>query len=553
MDAISFLQKKKRDIKNTVVVFPFTYVNPHNALPPIAAEYLQAGILETGRNAILLDMRYEIDIKDHLETADLVCLYGHFEDCSMFVKRHIHVINEVLDQIPPQTPIVAGGTNFNDPEKAFELFPKVDVIILENPETCIMKLLDGDQFEAVDNIAYRKNGKVIKTRHVINALPETIYPRRRFRNPNYKYHAVGIKIDLVRAGMGCNYKCKFCYQYGKDFDGSYRRWQGRSAQSLFNEIKEIEAPLIGWVDDDMTAGMKALDELSDMLLEHKIQKLFGGTGRIDHVNRYIEKKSDDVLKKMEKAGFLALSFGVESLNPKTLEFYGKGQTIESIEKAMRLMNQTNILLICNFIFGSPGETEQDMMDMLWFGRKWNVDTIVTNRMGFPGDSEICSAIYYPETGQFRPGMEMITGDELARIKYTVKFAQRTPFRILLSLLKLYRHRGLFLDPLYILCCALETMTRHSWLEKTRVFPFFLKVTKRIVVIPIIRSTLRMLAVVITPPVRFINWIFERIDRWLGISTSLLPKFFLYLQNGMYKRQVARSQVRQVGSTKEKES
>ena len=548
MDIISFLQKKKKDIKNTVVVFPFTYVNPHNALPPIAAEYLQAGILETGRNAILLDMRYEIDIKNHLESADLVCLYGHFEDCSMFVKQNIHVINEVLNQIPPQTPIIAGGTNFNDPEKAFALFPKVDVIILENPETCIMKLLDGDQFEAVDNIAYRKNGKVIKTKHVINALPETIYPRRSFRNPNYKYHAAGIKIDLVRAGMGCNYKCKFCYQYGKDFDGSFRRWQGRSAQSLFNEIKEIEAPIIGWVDDDMTAGMKALDELSDMLLEHKIQKLFGGTGRIDHVNKYIEKKGIDVLKKMEKAGFLALSFGVESLNQKTLEFYGKGQTVESIEKAMRLMNQTNILLICNFIFGSPGETEQDMMDMLWFGRKWNVDTIVTNRMGFPEGSELYNAIYDPETGQFRPGMEMITGDELARIKYTVKFAQRTPFRIILSLLKLYRHRGLFLDPLYLLCCALETMTRHSWLEKTRGFPFFLKMTKRIVLIPIIRSILRILAVVITPPVKFINWIFEHIDRWLGISTSLLPKFFLYLQNGMYKRQVAHLQVRQVRST-----
>jgi len=548
MDSISFLQKKKKDIKNTVVVFPFTYVNPYNALPPIAAEYLQAGILETGRNAILLDMRYEIDIKDHLETADLVCLYGHFEDCSIFVKQDIHVINEVLDQIPPQTPIVAGGTNFNNPEKAFELFPKVDVIILENPETCIMELLDGEPFEAVDNIAYRKNGKVIKTSRVIHALPETIYPRRSFRNPKYKYHAAGIKIDLVRAGIGCNYNCKFCYQYGKDFDGSFRRWQGRSAQSLFNEIKEIEAPIIGWVDDDMTAGMKALDELSDKLLEHKIQKLFGGTGRIDHVNKYIEKKGIDTLIKMEKAGFLALSFGVESLNPKTLAFYGKGQTIESIEKAMRLMNQTNILLICNFIFGSPGETEQDMMDMLWFGRKWNVDTIVTNRMGVPEGSEIYKAIYHPETGQFRPGMEMITEDELARIKYTVKFAQRTPFRIMLSLLKLYRHRGMFLDPLYIFCCALETLIKHSWLEKTRVVPFFLKITKRIVVIPIIRSILRVLAVVITPPIKFINWIFEQIDRRLGISTSLLPKFFLYLEHGMYKRQVAHSQVRQVRST-----
>ncbi len=542
MDTISFLEKKKDTIQNVVVVFPFTYVNPHNAMPPVAAEYLQAGILATGRNAVLLDMRFEIDIRDQLENADLVCLYGHFEDCSIFVKQKIHVINEVLEQIPAHTPIVAGGTNFNDPEKAFELYPKVDVIILENPETCIMELLDSEDFEAVTNIAYRKNDQLIKTHRIIHPLPEDIFPVRSARNPKYKYHAIGIPIDLVRAGIGCNYQCNFCYQYGKDFDGSFRRWQGRSAQSLFNEMQQIEAPIVGWVDDDMTAGMKALDELSRMLIANNIQKLFGGTGRIDHVNRYVEKNGEDVLNRLEKAGFLALSFGVESLNPKTLKFYGKGQSVASIEKAMRLMNKTNILLVCNFIFGSPGETEADMMDMLWFGRKWNADTIVTNRMGFPEDSDIHRAIY-DEDGNFRPGMEMITGKELERIKYSVKFGQRTPFRILLSLLKLYRHRGMFLDPTYLFCCALETMTQHSWLEKTRIFPWMLRLTKKIVVLPWVRQVLRVLAIIATPPVKLLNWLFELIDKPTGLSTRLLPRFFLYLTEGMYKRQVARAQVR----------
>jgi tRNA A37 methylthiotransferase MiaB len=542
MSTISFLEKKKDNIQNVVVVFPFTYVNPYNAMPPVAAEYLQAGILATGRNAILLDMRFEIDIREHLESADLVCLYGHFEDCSMFVKRDIHVINEVLDQIPAHTPIVAGGTNFNDPEKAFSKFPKVDVIILENPETCIRELLDSEDFESVTNIAYQNNGQLIKTQRIIHPLPEDIYPNRKVRNPKYKYHAIGIPIDLVRAGIGCNYQCNFCYQYGKDFDGSFRRWQGRSAQSLFNEMQEIEAPLVGWVDDDMTAGMKALDELSGMLIANGIQKLFAGTGRIDHVNRYVEKNGTEVLKRLEKAGLLALSFGVESLNPKTLKFYNKGQSLASIEKAMRLMNKTNILLVCNFIFGSPGETEADMMDMLWFGRKWNVDTVVTNRMGFPEDSDIHRAIY-DENGNFRPGMEMITGKELERIKYNVKFGQRTPFRILLSLLKLYRHRGMFLDPTYLFCCALETLTQKSWLEKTRVFPWILKITKRIVVVPWVRQVLRVLAIIATPPAKLLNWLFELIDKPTGLSTKLLPRFFLYLTKGMYKRQVAQAQVR----------
>ena len=545
MNSISFLQKKKGNIDNVVIVYPFPYVNPYYALPPIAAEYLQAGILETGRKATLLDMRYEIDIKEHLDKADLVCLFGYFEDCSLFVKWKVHVINEILDQIPPDIPIVAGGTNFGNPDKAFELYPKIDVIIRGNPEICIMELLNGERFEDIDNLAYRKNGEIIKTKRIIHALSENIFPRRSFRNPKYNYHIMGIKTDLIKAGVGCNYKCKFCYQYGKDFDGTFRRWQGRSAQSLFNEIKEIEAPIVGWVDDDMTTDMKTLDRLSDLLLQNKVRKLYAGTGRIDHVNKYVDKSNAEVLKKMEKAGFLALSFGVESLKRDTLQFYGKGQTVESAEKALRLMQKTNILLICSFIFGSPGETEQDMMDMLWFGRKWNLDNIVTNRLRVTENSDMHYAIYDSETGKVKPGMERIRGDELARIKHKVKFGQKTPFRVLLSLLKLYRHQGMFIDPIYLLCCTLETVTKHSWLEKTLIFPAFLKITKKIVIFPAIRKFLRLIAVILTPPFKAINWLFEIIDKYLRISTNLLPNLFLFLKNGIYKRQVTRTQIRYV--------
>jgi len=142
MDLISCSQKKRGDINNVVIVYPFTYINPYLVLPPIAAEYLQAGVVQTGRKAILLDMRYETEIKEHLENADLVCLYGHFEDCSLFGKWEIHVIPEVLEQVPSDVPIIAGGTGFSDPEHAFELYPTIDVLIRGNPEILIAKLLN---------------------------------------------------------------------------------------------------------------------------------------------------------------------------------------------------------------------------------------------------------------------------------------------------------------------------------------------------------------------------------------------------------------------------
>ena len=61
MRSIANLEMKIRDARKVVIVHPFTYVNPYSILPPVAAEYLQAGVIETGREAVLLDMRFETD------------------------------------------------------------------------------------------------------------------------------------------------------------------------------------------------------------------------------------------------------------------------------------------------------------------------------------------------------------------------------------------------------------------------------------------------------------------------------------------------------------
>ena len=102
---------------------------------------------------------------------------------------------------------------------------------------------------------------------------------------------------------------------------------------------------------------------------------------------------------------------------------------------------------------------------------------------------------------------------------------------------------MFIDPIYLFCCMLETMTQHTWLEKTRIFPFLLRIIKRVVIFPPFRHLLRWIAIILTPPLKAANWLFEVIDRYLGLSTKMLPSFFLYLSDGVYKKQIARTQIR----------
>lgn len=534
---ITYVNKKKTDIQNVLIVYPFTNINPQFNLPPIAAEYLQAGIAAAGRNATLLDMRFETDIEEHIQNADLVCLYGFFEDCSIFGKWSIHVISEVLDQVPDDTSIVAGGTGFSNPEETLKAYPKIDVVIRGMPDTPIRELLESGSPETVNNLVYRCGNEFVRNPSAIPKLSDDVFPKRALRKPNYKYELFGIPVDLVRAGIGCNYRCRFCYQYGKGTEGNFLRWQGRSPQSQFQELSEIKAPIVLWVDDDMTTDMQALDGLADLLIEHNVPKLFIGTGRVDHV-----LKSDvSVLKKLERAGFLALAFGVESLKDETLRFYGKGQTNEVTEQAMKMMNETNILLVCNFLLGSPGETKEDMMEFLEFGRRWDVDTLVTNRLRVPEGSDIHRLIHDQKTGIEKPGMERIKGEELNQIKKMIKFGQRTPFRLALSLLKIYRHRGLFLDPLYFACHCLETLAKYTWVEKTGILPVLFYIPKKLSSFKPLRSVSRFVAVIATPPVWVINRLFELIDRRLHISTSVLPAVFEFHKQRVLNKQKVRAQ------------
>jgi hypothetical protein len=140
-------------------------------------------------------------------------------------------------------------------------------------------------------------------------------------------------------------------------------------------------------------------------------------------------------------------------------------------------------------------------------------------------------------------MERLQGRELARIKYKIKFGQRTPLRLILSLLKLYRHRGMFIDPLYLLFSALESAIKYTWLEKTLILPALLWLAKKTVTLPGFRHFSRLLAVLITPLVRALNWLFELVDKKLQISTSLIPGILLFYKHRVYSKQISRAQIK----------
>jgi len=101
-----------------------------------------------------------------------------------------------------------------------------------------------------------------------------------------------------------------------------------------------------------------------------------------------------------------------------------------------------------------------------------------------------------------------------------------------------------MDPLYVFYSIIETVTKHTWVEKSLIIPALLKFSKFLLRLTLVRWFNKAIALILTPPILVLNKFFELIDRQIGYSTTIIPKFFLYLKGGMYKKQIrlARTQI-----------
>jgi hypothetical protein len=282
------------------------------------------------------------------------------------------------------------------------------------------------------------------------------------------------------------------------------------------------------MDDDLMVDMDKMDRLCDMIIRAKMKKILAGTSRTNYlIGR------EKTLKKMERAGFLGISYGVESPYERTLKFYKKGVNEKMNAAGLKAMNTTNILVSASFVLGSPGESRKDILNYLKYCHKHNIDSAVTNRLRVPKGTELYDELYDPATGEARPDekYKRIEGKELEQVKYAIKYGQRTPLRILLIILKLTRHRGMPIDPMYLLMSVINTVTRGTAAQRFAPSRWMLKLLTSFFGSVPWRIFNKSLAVVVYWPVRAVNRAWELIDDNLGISITILP----VLGNAYYRK------------------
>ncbi len=296
--------------------------------------------------------------------------------------RSYKLINEIK-KINPDVPIVMGGAHSTFmPEEVIE--NGSDYAVRGEGERTILELIDAIEgkinFEDVKGLSFKKDGNFIhnEDRELIENLDELPYPDWSLLENHEE-----INYMPIQTSRGCPYNCKFCSVI-KVFGRKYRF---RSVDSVIAEIKHLlkifegtKAKRIFFYDDNFSANRKRVKSLLNKILDQKIKMpTWFSQDRLDIA------EDEELVELMAKAGCMRIMAGIESINPKTLQEYNKGQKVEGIKEAISVLHKHGIGVHGMFVLGGENDDIDSIKKTMSFIIENKIDTVqIMMLIPFPG-------------------------------------------------------------------------------------------------------------------------------------------------------------------------
>lgn len=362
--------------KNVICIYPYYQEVPvYEFFPPLGLEYVAAAIEDLVEDVCVIDLRYEKNFEEVVDAgADLLCV-------SVNWPYEWDSVCEVIRSLPEGATTVVGGKYATENvEELFTRCPNVDVIVRGDGEETIREFVQSGSPVNVEGLSYRANDRIVHNdKRRLSDVSNTLYPNRKRRRYRYKisYQKVGLgySFDSIASSQGCPFKCKFC-SFKMNPLGQMRDWSARTPESVLNELREIDAKVVAFIDDNFFADIKRAEEICDIIIEAKLNKLFLANARITIA------KHPQLIKKLYRAGFRLLMIGLESAQDKSLKSLKKGFKTADVKEAFSVLRESNILTNGYFIVGLIGETEEEMLEIVPYAQEIGLDLISPNRLRY---------------------------------------------------------------------------------------------------------------------------------------------------------------------------
>ncbi len=267
-------------------------------------------------------------------------------------------------------PVIVGGPHINVlREEAFA--PEFDYgAVLEGHET-LVELLDAmagkRPLAGIKGLLYREQGEARYhgDRGFTRDLDQAPVPDRAKVNPlDYIFEVPGkgvIPVATIELTRGCPFKCVFC----SEPSNTGRVLRKRSPKSVVDEMLAVKARFgidhFMTLDSTLTLNRNLIEGLCHELIARQANVTWEGQTRANLVD-------EPLLRLMQDAGLIRMSFGVESVDAEVLRLMKKEVDPQSMRNAFRLCKKLGISTLCGLMMGNPGDSRETVMRTARFVR-----------------------------------------------------------------------------------------------------------------------------------------------------------------------------------------
>lgn len=358
----------------------YSYDKEKNMRPfPFGIGYIAGYIMQKGHRVEILDLNATYLKKQEIISALKKMSCDIFGISSLsggytYTKNLIEIIKQYLG-----TPVIVGGPLGTHSSEIVLNNTKADICVIGLGEETTYNILQNlNNLKSVPGIFYKDSmGNIIKnapgTQSSLDKLPWPAYEIVPMENyiwcgaspdmDSKRKFKKGMRIAQMITGRGCPMGCNFCSKV------IGRHFMLRSIDNLIEEIKYLIKTYningVSFRDELYLVDKKRAYELASRLKSLGI--IWMGQARVDKVDF-------ELVKHMKKCGCTSLGFGIESGSPKMLKLMNKGQTVEQIERAVKICQKLDMDMKVQLIMGYPGEDSETISETIGLFK----------RLGHPG-------------------------------------------------------------------------------------------------------------------------------------------------------------------------
>ncbi|MDD5052045.1 MAG: radical SAM protein [Sulfuricurvum sp.] len=191
----------------------------------------------------------------------------------------------------------------------------------------------------------------------------------------------------IYTSLGCPYSCTFCC-INAPFGKSGIRY--RTPERVVEELELLNSKYgvknIKFVDEMFVLDERHYMRIMDLIIEKELDLNIWCYARVDTIK-------EETLAIMKKAGVNWLALGIESANQDVRDGASKKMRVKDIERVVRQIQDVDIRVIGNYIFGLPDDTIETMQETLEMAIELNCEfSNFYCAMAYPGSALYTMAI-----------------------------------------------------------------------------------------------------------------------------------------------------------------